>query len=58
MASATTIVGMVPLLPDPMYGSMAVAIMSGLTVGTIITLMLLPVFYSLVFKINKPKTVD
>ncbi len=55
MASATTIVGMLPLVPDPMYGSMAVSIMAGLTMGTIITLMLLPVFYALFFKVTKPK---
>ena len=42
MASLTTIVGMIPLLGDPMYGSMAITIMGGLTVGTLITLVLLP----------------
>ena len=55
MASVTTILGMFPLMSDPMYGSMAVAIMAGLTVGTIITLMLLPVFYAIFFRVNKPK---
>ena len=42
MASLTTILGMLPLLNDPMYGSLAVTIMSGLTAGIIITLFLLP----------------
>ena len=56
MASATTIVGMLPLVSDPMYGSMAVSIMAGLTMGTIITLMLLPVFYAIFFKVTKPQT--
>ena len=54
MASLTTIVGMIPLLGDPMYGSMAITIMGGLTVGTIITLMLLPLFYTALFHIRKP----
>ena len=54
MASLTTIVGMVPLLGDPMYSSMAITIMGGLTVGTIITLVLLPLFYTALFRISKP----
>ena len=55
MASLTTIVGMIPLLGDPMYGSMAVAIMGGLAVGTLITLLLLPLFYAAMFHVRKPK---
>ncbi len=54
MASLTTIVGMLPLVGDPMYCSMAVTIMGGLTVGTIITLVLLPLFYATLFRIRKP----
>jgi len=53
MASLTTIVGMVPLLGDPMYGAMAVCIMAGLAVGTLITLILLPVLYSTFYHIAK-----
>lgn len=55
MASLTTIVGMVPLVNDPMYGSMAITIMGGLTVGTLITLILLPIFYTALFRIHKPE---
>ncbi|MCM1483244.1 MAG: efflux RND transporter permease subunit [Muribaculaceae bacterium] len=58
MASLTTIVGMIPLVADPMYSSMAIVIMGGLTIGTIITLMLLPLFYCVFFKIRKPKTIQ
>lgn len=53
MASLTTIVGMIPLVNDPMYGSMAITIMGGLTVGTLITLVLLPIFYTALFHIHK-----
>jgi len=35
---------------------MAVTIMAGLTMGTIITLILLPVFYSALFHVKKPQT--
>ncbi|MDR0419308.1 MAG: efflux RND transporter permease subunit, partial [Prevotellaceae bacterium] len=55
MASATTIMGVLPLIWDPMYSSLAVTIMSGLTAGTVTTLILLPIFYSLFFNIHKPK---
>ena len=54
MASLTTILGMLPLLMDPMYKSMAITIMSGLAVGTIITLVLLPLFYTAMFHVRKP----
>ncbi|MDE5869996.1 MAG: efflux RND transporter permease subunit [Muribaculaceae bacterium] len=56
MASLTTIVGMIPLIFDPMYGSMAITIMGGLTAGTAITLLLLPIFYTVLMKVKKPKT--
>ncbi len=57
MASLTTILGMIPLLIDPMYGSMAVAIIAGLLAGTVITLIILPILYSLFFKIKVEKKV-
>ncbi|MDE6628820.1 MAG: efflux RND transporter permease subunit, partial [Muribaculaceae bacterium] len=55
MASLTTIVGMIPLIFDPMYGSMAITIMGGLTAGTAITLLLLPLFYTAIMRIKQPK---
>ncbi|MBQ0005825.1 MAG: efflux RND transporter permease subunit [Alistipes sp.] len=53
MASLTTVVGMIPLLSDPLFGSLAVTIMGGLTVGTLIILIFLPALYSLFFGITK-----
>lgn len=52
LASVTTILGMLPLLTDPMYGSMAVAIISGLIVGTMITLIFVPVLYAVFYKVQ------
>jgi multidrug efflux pump subunit AcrB len=52
MAAGTSIVGMIPLLSDVLFGSLAVVIMSGLTVGTIITLLVIPVLYALVYGIK------
>ncbi|MCM1517980.1 MAG: efflux RND transporter permease subunit [Pseudoflavonifractor sp.] len=58
MASLTTIVGMIPLVPDPMYSSMALVIMGGLSMGTVVTLILLPLFYAAMFKIKKPSAIN
>lgn len=53
LASFTTIAGMIPLIPDPMYGSLAVTIIGGLLLGTVATLMLLPTLYSVFFKVKR-----
>lgn len=52
MAALTTVLGMIPLLPDPMFGPMAAAIMGGLAFGTVVTLVFVPVLYSLFFNIK------
>lgn len=52
MASLTTILGMIPLLPDAMFGSLAATIMGGLFVGTLVTLVFIPILYSVFFKIK------
>ena len=49
----TTILGMIPLLPDAMFGSLAASIMGGLTFGTLITLLFIPVLYALFFHIKQ-----
>jgi len=53
MAAITTILGMVPLLFDDFFASMAVVIMFGLGFATLLTLVFVPVLYSLVFKVQK-----
>lgn len=53
LASFTTIVGMIPLIPDPMYSSLAITIMGGLFIGTIVTLLLLPLLYVILVKDKK-----
>ncbi|MCQ2058996.1 MAG: efflux RND transporter permease subunit [Bacteroidaceae bacterium] len=55
MASLTTILGMIPLLRDCLFGSLAVTIIGGLFVGTLITLIAIPVLYSIFFKIQIEK---
>jgi multidrug efflux pump subunit AcrB len=55
LAAATTILGMIPLLQDAFFISMAVTIMFGLLVATVLTLVIVPVFYTIFFKIPNPK---
>lgn len=55
MAAITTILGMVPLLPDIFFKPMAVTIMFGLGFATILTLIVVPVLYRLFHKVAVPK---
>ncbi|WP_417607360.1 efflux RND transporter permease subunit [Primorskyibacter flagellatus] len=45
LAAATTILGMIPLLSDAFFASMAVTIMGGLGFASVLTLIAAPVFY-------------
>ena len=54
MASGTTILGMLPLLFDAMFGAMAATIMGGLFVATLLTICVLPVVYALFYRIKTP----
>lgn len=58
MASFTTILGMLPLFGDPMYASMAATVISGLLIGTLITLIFVPILYALFFNIHKNTAVN
>ncbi len=51
-AAGTTILGMIPLLFDSLFGGMAATIMGGLFVATLLVLILLPVVYSLIYRIK------
>ena len=55
LAAMTTILGMIPLINDDMFGALAVTIMGGLFVGTLITLIILPILYSFFFQIRHPE---
>ena len=52
MASGTTILGMLPLLFDAMFGGMAATIMGGLLVASALTLFVLPVAYCAIQRIK------
>jgi len=53
MAAATTILGMIPLFTDAFYIAMAVTIVGGLAVATVLTMIVVPVLYAIFFKAKK-----
>ena len=53
MTSGTTVLGMLPLLFDSMFGAMAATIMGGLLVATLLTVCVLPVVYAIFYNIRK-----
>ena len=52
LTAAAAILGMMPLVPSTLWGSMAIAISCGLVVATILTLLILPTMYAAWFKIT------
>lgn len=53
MAAMTTVLGMIPLLADAFFVSMAVTVMFGLTFATVLTLIVVPVFYACLFGVKE-----
>lgn len=54
LAAATTVLGVIPLIQDVFWVSMAVTIMAGLAFGTVLTMIVLPVLYATFYKVKKP----
>ncbi|ENM5763088.1 efflux RND transporter permease subunit VexD [Vibrio mimicus] len=55
LGAFTTILGVAPLLVDPFFKSMAVTIMFGLLFATILTLVVIPLFYAVLFRVKVTK---
>ena len=51
LAAATTILGLVPLLADVFFVNMSITIMAGLGFATVLTLLVVPALYTVVFRI-------
>jgi multidrug efflux pump subunit AcrB len=51
MAALTTALGMIPLLPDAFFVSMAVTIIAGLLFATVLTMVVVPVLYAIFFRV-------
>ena len=56
MAALTTVLGMIPLLADAFFVAMAVTIMFGLTFATVLTLLVVPVLYTLFYRVKPQET--
>jgi multidrug efflux pump subunit AcrB len=54
LTAVSTVLGMIPIAPTVFWGPMAFAIMGGLLVATVLTLVLLPVLYVTVFGGQSP----
>ncbi|MDX1334693.1 MAG: efflux RND transporter permease subunit, partial [Gammaproteobacteria bacterium] len=58
MAALTTVLGMIPLLKDPFFVAMAVTIMAGLAFATVLSLIVVPVLYAILFNVKVPGAGD
>ncbi|KIN63742.1 Transporter, AcrB/AcrD/AcrF family protein [Sulfitobacter noctilucicola] len=58
LAAATTILGMLPLISDAFFQSMAVTIMGGLAFASVLTLIAAPVLYFIFFKRSAQRELD
>ncbi len=54
LAAATTVLGVIPLLQDVFWMGLAVAIMGGLTIGSFLTLFAVPLFYTIIYRLQPP----
>ena len=54
LTAISTVLGLIPIAPTVFWGPMAFAIMGGLLVATLLTLILLPVIYVSVFEERRP----
>ena len=57
LAAGTTVLGMIPLMFDPLFSDMAITIVFGLTITTMLILFVVPLLYSIFYKVNKPKEI-
>lgn len=54
LTAAAAVLAMIPLARSAFYGPMAVAIMGGLVVATVLTLLFLPALYAAWFRVPRP----
>lgn len=55
LAAATTVLGVIPLISDVFWTGMAVTIMGGLAFGSLLTLIVVPVLYSILYRVKIPE---
>jgi multidrug efflux pump subunit AcrB len=52
MVALTTVLGSIPLLKDPFFGTMAVCIMFGLSFACVLTLIVMPALYTILYRVD------
>src|SRR5262249_46777897 len=52
LVAVTTVLGMIPLLQDPFFVSMSATIMFGLSFACVLTMIIVPVLYSIFFRVR------
>lgn len=52
----TTVLGVVPLVWDPFFKSLAIVIIAGLSFATLLTLIIVPVLYAIFFRVSASET--
>jgi multidrug efflux pump subunit AcrB len=57
LTAVSTVLGLIPIAPTVFWGPMAFAIMGGLFVATLLTLLVLPVFYITLYRAQQPAAV-
>ena len=55
LAAATTVLGVIPLLQDLFWIGLSVTVMAGLTFGTLLTMIVVPVLYSIFYRLEEEK---
>ena len=55
LAAATTVLGVIPLLQDVFWIGLAVVIMAGLSFGTVLTMVAVPVLYATFYRVEPPQ---
>jgi multidrug efflux pump subunit AcrB len=53
MAALTTVLGMMPLVGDPMFSGKSITIIGGLSFGTVLTLIVIPVLYAIFYRAER-----
>ena len=53
LAAATTVLGVLPLVQDIFWVAMATTIAAGLTFGTLLTMLLVPVIYAILYRVRE-----
>ena len=54
LTALAAVLGMLPLTTSVFWGPMAVALMGGLTVATLLTLLFVPALYAICFRVKAP----